>query len=928
MRKSILVLLIQMMIIGSAMAGQQFTRKIVRIDLTGKPNQVVKELFQTGIDVTAIDPASHSVNALVIETELQNITRLGFKTELLLPDADAFARQLRQSGYFDHFHNYQQMLDEMQQVVAEHPDLAMLEDIGDSYEKTVGRGGYDIWALKISDNVQIEEDEAEVFFMANTHAREIITPEIILYFMHYLIDHYGKDGYVTYLVDNRQIWLCPTFNPDGHEYVFSGTSPSSYNDPMWWRKNKRDNNNNGVFDPDYDGVDLNRNFGYNWGYDNSGSSPFPSSQTYRGSGPFSEPESQAIRDFVSRHHFVINLSFHSYGQLWLYPWGYAPILTPDDAIFKVLADSCVAYNRYKPQPGYELYNTNGSTDDWFYGEQTTKNKVFGFTPEVGNTAESVAYSGFFPDTAFIQKQILENLGPMLYLTYVSGEPPLIQHRPLGDTESTGPYLITATIKPALVLTTPVPFDSASFKLFYNTTGVAPFDSVFLQPTGNPNEYQGLIPALSSANQIYYYLSASDQRGRVGLLPRSAPRPTFSFKVAADFEPPKIIPTPLEYASAFADQFPISAYVKDNIGISSVKLIYLKKSGKADTLTMNLTSIENLYQALIPAENFSVGDTVKYQLLATDNSANQNQTLLPSIGFLKFHLKNSLIFDFELEQILTPVTLGDWQWGIPSSGPKTAHSGVHLWATNLKGNYSDLTESILETPEISLMDRSAARLVFWHWYQNEYSDDTFWDGGNIKIAVDSGDFQVVVPEEGYDGVLDPFNTFLGSEPCFGGPAPNGNFWHHSVVDLSPFLNHTIKIRFHFGSDEAVNDLGWYIDDVEIDFEPPTELAFSNQSINQPRNFELRQNYPNPFNPTTTIRYYLAQAADVKLEVFDLRGAKVINLVSENLPAGWHIVTWDGKDHLGNNVASGIYFYRITATNKGSHQIATRKMVKLQ
>ncbi len=928
MKKTSLFVFIQILMFACSIFSQDFSRKIIKIDVAGKPDQTIKELFTSGIDVTAMDRSTGSIHALVAETEMRKISSLGFKTEVILPDADAFARQLRQSGYFDHFHNYQQMLDEMQQVVASHPDLALLEDIGDSYEKTIGKGGYDIWALKISDNVQLEEDEPEVFYMANTHAREIITPEIILYFMHYLIDNYGKDGYVTYLVDNRAIWLSPMINPDGHEYVFSGSTPTNYNDPMWWRKNKRDNNNNGVFDPDYDGVDLNRNFGYKWGYDNAGSSPSPSSQTYRGSGPFSEPETQAVRDFVARHQFIINLSFHSYSQLWLYPWGYTPMLTPDHAIFAALADSCVAYNRYAPQPGYKLYTTNGSSDDWFYGEQTTKNKVFGFTPEVGNTAESIASSGFFPDTAFIQKQILENQGPMLYLTYVAGEPPRIEHQPFAETESAGPWKIRATIRPALVLTSPVPLDSGSFKIYYNVTGVAPFDSTMMQATGNPDEYEGVIPAMTSANQIYYFFSAGDQRGRFARLPRSAPWSTFSFKVVVDLESPKIVATPRDYASAYADQFPISAYVTDNIGIASVKLIYLKKSGTIDTLDMKLSSIANLYQGVIPADNFSAGDTVKYQMLAIDNSVNQNQTLVPSTGFLKFYVKNSIIYDFELDQNLNLVAAGDWQWGVPTSGPEAAHSGVRLWATNLSGNYSDSTESILETPEIRLENKSSARLIFWHWYQHEYSDSTFWDGGNIKIAVDTSEFQVVIPEEGYDGVLDPFNTFLGSEPCFGGPATNGNFWHRSVVDLKPYLNHTIKIRFHFGSDEAVNDLGWYIDDVEIDFEQPTAIAQLNDHSRQPVGFELRQNYPNPFNPTTHIRYWLPEPGEVKLEIYDVRGAKITSLVEGIQPAGWRAVTWDGKDHQGNEVASGVYFYRITVRGKHFHQTLARKMVKLQ
>ncbi|NIA31675.1 MAG: hypothetical protein GWP06_17420, partial [Actinobacteria bacterium] len=195
-----------------------------------------------------------------------------------------------------------------------------------------------------------DSTEADALFMSNIHAREIIVPEVTMYFMHYLIDNYGTDPYVTHLVNNREIWIIPTMNPDGHEYVFTGHievaihyTPS---DPIWWRKNMRDNNNTGVFEWGFDGVDLNRNFGFNWGYDNSGSSPDPERSTYRGESAFSEPETQAIRDFVSKHHFVVSLSYHSYGRMWLYPWGYAKLNPPepDSSTFVALGDSCVAYN--------------------------------------------------------------------------------------------------------------------------------------------------------------------------------------------------------------------------------------------------------------------------------------------------------------------------------------------------------------------------------------------------------------------------------------------------------------------------------------------------------------------------------------------------------------------------------------------------------
>ena len=931
MKKLTTIILINLLLSTIIFAGDQSTRKVIKIDLARHNQETLKKLFQLGLDVTLMNREDNSINVLVDQSEIEKISKIGFETATLLEDADAFARQLRLSGYLEHFHNYDQILQEMNDIVASHPELAKLEDIGDSYEKTIGKGGYDIWVLKISDNVDMEEDEPEVFFMANMHAREIITPEVIIYFMHYLIDNYGTDGYVTHLVNNRQIWLCPTFNPDGHEYVFSGENCANHNDPMLWRKNKHDNNNDGQFDPGSDGVDLNRNFGYMWGHDNDGSSPNPWSETFRGTGAFSEPESQAIRDFVINHNFIITLSFHSYSQLWLYPWGYANIHTPDHNIFVALADSCVAYNGYSPETGFGLYPVNGDTDDWLYGEQSEKNKIYAFTPEVGSSSEAVnGCWGFYPDTSNIEKQTLENQGPMLYMAYAAGEEPLIDPIHPGDHEGEGPYSIITKVKQPIVLTTAVPLDESTIKLFYSTTKFAPFDSVLMTPTGNSNEFSGEIPPLGITGDIYYYFSASDQNGKTGKSPRGAPTDLHSFSIGADTEAPVINHIPLADGSIYSTAFLISAIVTDNIGISSVKLFYRKNTNALDSLNMtSLSSIQNGYAGIITVEDVVAGDYYEYKIVAQDASINLNTTQLPDSGFFRINIKNSILYDFELESSFTSQTGGDWQWGTPTSGPANSHSGSKVWATNLSGNYSDLVESILETPEISLTDKDSSKLSFWHWYVNEYSSEKFWDGGNVKISVDGGQFQLIEPEDGYDGIIDDYNTFLGHEQCFGGAAANGNFWHQEIFDLAAYTDHSVKFRFHFASDASMNEPGWYIDDVEILFKNASAVKLDDKLTSMtPKKFELSQNYPNPFNPATEIKYSLAEAGKVTLEIFNTLGQRVKMLVEENKVAGNYSAYWQGDDDQQGNVASGIYLYKLKITGSHFNKVFMKKMIKLQ
>jgi len=922
MRRYVIFILVFMLTFTTSKMLAESKIKFVRISLTGKNKSTIQALGQLKLDITCQDKQQEYLEAILDENQMLKIQELGLSSEVIIEDLSAFEEQLRNSNYFDPFHSYEEMVQKMQQFQNDHPDIAMMKSLGKSWE------GRDIWAIKISDNVSVEEsNEAEALFMANIHAREMITPEIIIYFMHWLIDNYNIDPRATYLVNNRQLWLIPTTNPDGRVYVFTGNySGGGQSGPITWRKNKRDNNGNNQFDSYYDGVDLNRNFGHMWGLD-SGSSGQPPSDTYRGPDPFSEPESKAIKNFVESHNFVISLSYHSYGRWWIFPWGYTNINpdTPDHAQFVALAESCVAYNGYKAANGDDFsYLVSGDTDDWLYGEQTTKNKIFAFTPEVGSSAEGA----FWPDTSLIPKLVNENMGPNIFMAYAAGEEPIIEHGPLTETESPGPHTITAKIKPAIPLTSPVALDKSSFKLFYRATETTPFDSISMLPTGNPDEYQAEIPCIPTADTIYYYLQASDQNGRTATLPRGASMAVFALSMGADMEPPAIEHKPIEYVSVYAQQIAINVFVFDNFGVSKVELHYRKNGGAIDTLNMAPTQVANEYQGVIIPDQLTFGDYYEYQIVAVDQSQNANETRIPEAGYLRFYVKNSIIYDFEFEASFQTITAGDWQWGIPTSGPNSAHSGSKLWATNLCGNYNDMTESILEIPEISLADKDSAKLFFWHWYQNEYSENTFWDGGNVKISVDGTSFEIVEPGDGYDGVIANFNTFLGDEPCFGGLACNGNFWHQETIDLTPYVGHSVKIRFHFASDEAVNEPGWYIDNVEIEFVALTAVEDNDLANALPADFELSQNYPNPFNPETRIKYSLAQPGDVTLEIFNLLGQKVKALVKEKQAAGNYTVSWQGNDEFNNEVTSGVYFYRLIVTGKDFDKIFVKKTVKLK
>ena len=282
------------------------------------------------------------------------------------------------------YHTYVETQNMLTALVSAHPAIAQRTNLGTSLQ------GRQITVIKISDNVTVDENEPEVFYMGNHHARELMSVEIPLLFAEYLLNNYGTNATVTNFINNREIFIVPMVNPDGHVYVQMNHAgaPSS-----WWRKNRRDNLD-GTF-----GVDLNRNYGYEWGFDDVGSSPFTGSDIYRGSGPFSEPETQVIRNFVNSRDFVTWFSYHSYGELLLYAWGYIPANTPDHDVMSALADTLVIENGYlagNPASG-AIYLTNGGSDDWGYGEQVTKSKIFAYTPEVNSGAQG----GFGPAESLI-----------------------------------------------------------------------------------------------------------------------------------------------------------------------------------------------------------------------------------------------------------------------------------------------------------------------------------------------------------------------------------------------------------------------------------------------------------------------------------------------------------------------------------------------
>ena len=301
-----------------------------------------------------------------------------------------------QGGINGRYHSYAELERELLALQDSYSHIARVIDLGDSLE------GRNIYALKISDNVYQDEQEAELFFVGCHHAREWISVEVSFLLGKYLVENYATNSQIKDLVDQCEIWIVPLLNPDGLEY--------SIHFYRYWRKNRRDNGD-GSF-----GVDPNRNYSYNWGLDNEGSSPFPSSVVYRGLSPFSEPETQIIRDLFAERNFQAVISYHSYSQVILYPWGYTNQPTTEDQLLdQIAADmsgliQSVNGNIYEyGQGGADLYLTNGGMIDWTFGTYN----IPSYTLELPPIDQE--HGGFFNAEEDIQPIFNENLPAMLYL---------------------------------------------------------------------------------------------------------------------------------------------------------------------------------------------------------------------------------------------------------------------------------------------------------------------------------------------------------------------------------------------------------------------------------------------------------------------------------------------------------------------------------
>ncbi len=897
MKKTLLLLILFI----SILTAQNF--KQVKVFLNERSDYA--KLIESGIDIDhGYFEKDNSVSIFITDDEFEILKSIGFHYQILIdnwdehfsnrPELTADQKRFFQIeskedfgvegfgfGSMGGFYTMDEVYEKLDSMRIQYPNLITQKfSIGTSIE------GRPIYVTKISDNPDVDEDEPEVFFNSLIHAREPAAMMGVMYYMYYLLENYGVDPEVTYLVNNREIYFMPVFNVDGYEYNHA-TNPSGGG---MWRKNRRNNGSS------Y-GVDLNRNFGYKWGYDNSGSSGSPSSETYRGTAPFSEPETDAFRDFVESRNFLTGLNYHTYSNLLIIPWGYINQETPDSLIFREYASDMTQFNGYEwGTSGNILYEVNGATDDWMYGEQTTKNKVFTMTPEVGSGSD-----GFWPSQNRIYPLAQENLFPNLYITWVAG----------GYVGLTGFEFSSTYINPGDNFTfTPSLRNkglSAAHNLTIEITSTDDFVTVNSQPI--------FVDSISSRSQF----TPSDQTEVT--LSNSAPIGGEINLVVKVFSDGILMTEDTAKATIGTPTF----LFEDNHDDPTV-LWNIAASPATPAWDATTNSFYSAPSSYTDSKNGDYTNNATVSMTLKDPIDLSNSPAPTLVFWTKYDIEDN----WDCGQVQISTNNGaTWislqgNYTVPGSGSGAQPSGQPV--------YDGLQLSWVKE-EISLNQFQSQQVKLRFLLSSDFSiTEDGWYVDDIKIF-----YYGAVPVELVSFSAGQIDNSVALKWSTATELNNSGF---EILKSNDKVNWK-KIGFKEGrgttqkrSDYLFTDENPYSGKnfyklIQIDFDGTAkELDMAEVDFSINLKFALEQNYPNPFNPTTKIKFAIpavnathsGQARGlVTLKVLDLLGREVATLLNKPMPAGNYEVEFDAS-----NLPSGVYFYKIAA---GSF-VETKKMMLIR
>ena len=312
--------------------GQNQTTRLIEIRLRHHDEVYILNRQR----LTIVDAGANFARALVNDEEVKALKDAGFDLAIVIDDYQVYKDEIFQRGFY---HTYAELYAVLDSFATEYSNICRLDTIGFSVQDSA------IWAMRVTDNPLIEETEPEIRLAGNMHGDEHIGTEITLFFLRHLLMNYPVDPHVQAMVDNNEIWILPTLNPDGKV------------------RNTRSNAN---------GVDLNRDYGYFW--DGEGHSPAPSSQI----------ENQILMQHLEENNISIEYNYHSWAQYVNYPWDYHQADPPDSQYITTLSEIYADSADLTAINGYDWYQVCGSLQDYTIGT----NGTFAWTIETAEPSSS------------------------------------------------------------------------------------------------------------------------------------------------------------------------------------------------------------------------------------------------------------------------------------------------------------------------------------------------------------------------------------------------------------------------------------------------------------------------------------------------------------------------------------------------------------
>jgi hypothetical protein len=652
-------------------------------------------------------------------------------------------------------------------IVSAHPQLATWTDIGDSWDRTGGFGGYDLMVLRLT-NGAVAGPKPKFFAMSAIHAREYTTAELMTRFAEHLVSSYGIEADATWLLDNHEVHLLLQSNPDGRKHAESGSL---------WRKNTN-RNYCGPTSPSR-GADLNRNYPFQWDCCD-GSSPNQCSETYHGATPASEPEVQAVRDYL-RSIFPdvrpdppnapapsdasgLFLDVHSYSQLVLWPWGYTSADAPNGAAMQTLGRKFAWFNGYLPEQAFDLYVTDGTTDDFAYGDLG----VAAYTFELG--------TDFFENCGSFENRILpDNMAALLYAAKAARAPYL----------AGGPDTVDVALSGNIV---------------------APGDSVTLSATLDDTRYSnanGSEPRQNVAAGEYY----------VDVPPWSSqltPQPIAMSPADGAYDG-SVEAARAQVATAGLAQGRHTLYVRGQDtsgmpGFVSAAFLYVVDPATAPRITGAVTAADGgapLVATVSASAQFNTQTDAggAYTLLLVPGTYDVTATPVNAdyaartVAGIQADELDTILQNFALhpycDLYADDVESGNAGWTPQSPWAITteaAMSPTHSWTDSPGANYQNNRNTSLTSPPIDFSGYTGAQLRFSQICDTEEG----FDYCNVEVAPDGVNWQTVAS---YDG--------------------DGTAWEAVVIDVPQLAGQrAARVRFRLSTDPGVTADGWHIDDVRV------------------------------------------------------------------------------------------------------------------